>query len=306
MGTTNMLGTYLDFDLNINPLHQNDETLERQLEEDHFVDEEAKVSIEKQKVLEEELNRVSDENKKLAGMLTMMCEKYNALQTLLTDLKGKIPEKEVDVKSVGKRKSNFDENNNVVGLDRINDSRSGDEDSCKRPKQSISKKVSRVFVKVDKSDSSLLVKDGYQWRKYGQKVTKDNPSPRAYFRCSFAPSCPVKKKVQRSAEDQSVLTASYEGEHNHLNPSKSKMSLVTSPLLKTSLSPGSIGTNSLESNLTLNMVESDSKKHVQEFQASPMQKVLIERMASSLTSDPSYIAALAAAISGRILDQTRA
>ncbi|KAK6927632.1 WRKY domain [Dillenia turbinata] len=305
MESTNMLGTCLDFDLNINPIHQNDETSERELEEDHSVDEEAKVSDEKQKVLVEELNRVSDENKKLAGMLTMMCEKYNALQNLLMDLKSKRPEKEADVMLVRKRKFNFDDNNNVVGLDQNNDSSSSDEDSCKMPKQSIKKKVSRVFVRADKSDKTLIVKDGYQWRKYGQKVTKDNPSPRAYFKCSFAPSCSVKKKVQRSAEDPSVVIATYEGKHNHLNPSQSKISLVTSPLLKTSSSPGSVCTNSSGSNLTLNKIENDSIKHVQEFQAPPMQRVLVERMASSLTSDPSFTAEIAAAISGRILDQTR-
>nr|QIL87961.1 putative WRKY transcription factor 40 [Lilium longiflorum] len=89
-------------------------------------------------------------------------------------------------------------------------------------------KLSRVCIRTDPWDSSLVVKDRYEWRKYGQKVTRDNPSPRAYFKCSCAPSCPVKKKVQRAAYDRSILIATYEGEHNHGQPFSSTIGSLPS------------------------------------------------------------------------------
>ncbi|KAI5393685.1 hypothetical protein KIW84_060705 [Lathyrus oleraceus] len=100
------------------------------------------------------------------------------------------------------------------------------------------KKPLQVFVKTHPNDESLMVKDGYQWRKYGQKVTKDNASPRAYFRCSMAPSCPAKKKVQKSLHDKSIIVATYDGEHNHgvsndpFKPSSSALNDSSIPNIK--------------------------------------------------------------------------
>lgn len=291
-------------------------------------------------MLEEELRRVSAENKKLTEMLMVVCEKYNSLRTQMVDYIAKVNNK---THIIPPNSINNNENNNCAEIHNSSGSsgskkrKSGDssssdeeEDSCakKTNRESIIgvTKISKAYVQTEASDSSLIVKDGYHWRKYGQKVTRDNPSPRAYFRCSFAPSCPVKKKVQRSIEDQTILVATYEGEHNHPPPSQPQgltPGAVTTGTNRCVVSTTSLGSSSGLATVTLdltkpkqesvattsNIVHSSSKGPAVSSQprinnSSPeFQKFLAEQMASSLTKDPSFTAALAAAISGKFLQQ---
>ncbi|KAL8045674.1 hypothetical protein ABFX02_08G129900 [Erythranthe guttata] len=60
------------------------------------------------------------------------------------------------------------------------------------------------------------LEDGYRWRKYGQKAVKNSPYP-SYYRCTTQ-KCPVKKRVERSFQDPSIVITTYEGQHNHHLP----------------------------------------------------------------------------------------
>ncbi|XP_010536801.1 PREDICTED: probable WRKY transcription factor 2 [Tarenaya hassleriana] len=64
--------------------------------------------------------------------------------------------------------------------------------------------------------------DGFNWRKYGQKLVKGSEYPRSYYKCTH-PNCQVKKKVERSREGH-ITEIIYKGSHNHPKPPPSRRS----------------------------------------------------------------------------------
>ncbi|XP_059286587.1 probable WRKY transcription factor 32 [Lycium ferocissimum] len=59
-------------------------------------------------------------------------------------------------------------------------------------------------------------RDGYNWRKYGQKQVKSPQGSRSYYRCTYSECCA--KKIECSDHTNSVMEIIYRSQHNHDPP----------------------------------------------------------------------------------------
>ncbi|KAK4855375.1 hypothetical protein QYF36_006604 [Acer negundo] len=125
--------------------------------------------------------------------------------------------------------NNQEQSNNKLDGDDDDDDEEQDQDKTKKqllkPKKKNQKRQRQPrFAFMTKSEVDHL-DDGFRWRKYGQKAVKNSPHPRSYYRCTTL-GCGVKKRVERSSDDPTIVVTTYEGQHSHQSPITPRGSLA--------------------------------------------------------------------------------